>query len=209
MEEKVRVKRPHRLNMEDRKRIDFTGITDVVSFDPVKVVLESDYGHITIKGEETAGEPEESAAVETEPVTEAATEPVSEAMAETETQMTAAALPQVPDTTQYPTYYVVNCEEWISLRSEPRTSAAVLKEIPYGSPVSYVETAFLNCFFYFRFIRRVFIFDFLKYKCGRNHNCNCNNNPAYNEKRHHCFFRRPGTAVVPVPIVSSLTASSR
>ena len=29
MEEKVRVKRPHRLNMEDRKRIDFTGITDV------------------------------------------------------------------------------------------------------------------------------------------------------------------------------------
>ena len=48
MEEKVRVKRPHRLNMEDRKRIDFT---DVVSFDPVKVVLESDYGHITIKGE--------------------------------------------------------------------------------------------------------------------------------------------------------------
>lgn len=92
-------------------------------------------------GEETAGEPEESAAVETEPVTEAATEPVSEAMAETETQMPAAALPQVPDTTQYPTYYVVNCEEWISLRSEPRTSAAVLKEIPYGSPVSYVETA--------------------------------------------------------------------
>ena len=51
MDEKVRVKRPHRLNMEDRKRIDFTGITDVVSFDPVKVVLESDYGHITIKGE--------------------------------------------------------------------------------------------------------------------------------------------------------------
>ena len=36
---------------QDRKRIDFTGITDVVSFDPVKVVLESDYGHITIKGE--------------------------------------------------------------------------------------------------------------------------------------------------------------
>ncbi len=51
MDEKVRVKRPHRMNMEDRKRIDFTGITDVVSFDPVKVVLESDYGHITIKGE--------------------------------------------------------------------------------------------------------------------------------------------------------------
>ena len=52
MEEKVRVKRPHRLNMEDRKRIDFTGITDVVSFDPVKVVLESDYGHIQSKGKD-------------------------------------------------------------------------------------------------------------------------------------------------------------
>ena len=51
MDEKVRVRRPHRLNMEDRKRIDFTGITDVVSFDPVKVILESDYGHITIKCE--------------------------------------------------------------------------------------------------------------------------------------------------------------
>ena len=51
MEEKVRVKRPHRLNMEDRKRIDFTKITDVVSFDQVKVVLESDYWQITNKGE--------------------------------------------------------------------------------------------------------------------------------------------------------------
>ena len=57
MEEKVRVRRPHRLNMEDRKRIDFTGITDVVSFDPVKVVLESDYGHITIKGRWSACKP--------------------------------------------------------------------------------------------------------------------------------------------------------
>ena len=35
MEEKVRVKRPHRLNMEDRKRIDLTGKTDEVSYDPV------------------------------------------------------------------------------------------------------------------------------------------------------------------------------
>ena len=33
MEEKVRVKRPHRLNMEDRKRIDFTGITDYRYFE--------------------------------------------------------------------------------------------------------------------------------------------------------------------------------
>ena len=51
MEEKQSLKRPHRLNMENRNSLDITGITDVVSFDPVKVVLESDYGHITIKGE--------------------------------------------------------------------------------------------------------------------------------------------------------------
>ena len=52
MEEKVRVKRPHRLNMEDRKRIDFTGITDVVSFDPVKVVLNLIMGILQSKGKD-------------------------------------------------------------------------------------------------------------------------------------------------------------
>ena len=41
MEEKVRVKRPHRLNMEDRKRIDFTGITDVVYLNLIMGILQS------------------------------------------------------------------------------------------------------------------------------------------------------------------------
>ncbi|MDO5382555.1 MAG: sporulation protein YabP [Eubacteriales bacterium] len=51
MEETKRVRRPHTLRMEDRKKVEFTGITDVISFEPAKVILESDYGMITIKGE--------------------------------------------------------------------------------------------------------------------------------------------------------------
>lgn len=50
MEEKTRMKRSHTVRMEDRKKVEFTGITEVISFDPDKVVLESDYGVITIKG---------------------------------------------------------------------------------------------------------------------------------------------------------------
>lgn len=41
----------------------------------------------------------------------------------------------------YVTYYVVNCNTSISLRETPSTSAVVLKEVPLGSPVSYVEPA--------------------------------------------------------------------
>lgn len=50
MEDKTRIKRPHRFAMEDRRKASLTGITDVYSFDPAKVVLESDYGMVTIKG---------------------------------------------------------------------------------------------------------------------------------------------------------------
>ncbi len=50
MEEKTRMKRSHSVRMEDRKKVEITGITEVISFDPDKVVLESDYGVITIKG---------------------------------------------------------------------------------------------------------------------------------------------------------------
>ena len=50
MEEKIKQKRSHRLHMEDRKRLEMTGISDVISFDLNKVLLETDYGVITIKG---------------------------------------------------------------------------------------------------------------------------------------------------------------
>lgn len=52
MEEKVRVQHGHRFCMEDRKHAELTGIKDVISFDPEKIILESACGHIAIKGTE-------------------------------------------------------------------------------------------------------------------------------------------------------------
>ena len=51
MEETRRLRHPQTVHMEDRKKVEFTGITDVISFEPVKVMLESDYGVIVIKGD--------------------------------------------------------------------------------------------------------------------------------------------------------------
>lgn len=51
MDERQKVRRSHRVEVVDRKRAEFTGITDVISFLPNKVLLESDYGHIVIKGD--------------------------------------------------------------------------------------------------------------------------------------------------------------
>ena len=45
MEEKIKQRRSHRLNMEDRKRL------DVISFDLNKILLETDYGVVTVKGD--------------------------------------------------------------------------------------------------------------------------------------------------------------
>lgn len=42
---------------------------------------------------------------------------------------------------RYDTMYVVNCRESITLRKSPSTSAEEICQIPFGSPVSYVETA--------------------------------------------------------------------
>ncbi len=50
MEEKLKQKRLHKMHMENRSKLEMTGISDVISFDLNKVVLESDYGMITIKG---------------------------------------------------------------------------------------------------------------------------------------------------------------
>lgn len=50
MEEKMHQKMSHRVFMTDRKKLELTGITDVISFDLNKVVLESEYGLITVKG---------------------------------------------------------------------------------------------------------------------------------------------------------------
>lgn len=41
----------------------------------------------------------------------------------------------------YPTLYVVNCKQDITLRTSPSTKASAICKIPLGSPVSYVETS--------------------------------------------------------------------
>ncbi len=58
--------------------------------------------------------------------------------------ITATPMPQVPaanNTDFYTTMYVVNCNESITLRTSPRTSASEICQIPLGAAVSYVETA--------------------------------------------------------------------
>lgn len=43
------IKHAHKVSMSNRSKLEMTGISDVVSFDLTKVLLESDYGVITIK----------------------------------------------------------------------------------------------------------------------------------------------------------------
>jgi len=45
------IKHAHKVSMSNRHKLEMTGISDVISFDLTKVLLESDYGVITIKGE--------------------------------------------------------------------------------------------------------------------------------------------------------------
>lgn len=45
------IKRTHKVSMSNRSKLEMTGISDVISFDLTKVLLESDYGVITIKGQ--------------------------------------------------------------------------------------------------------------------------------------------------------------
>ncbi len=52
-----------------------------------------------------------------------------------------SAIPQPTDETVKYTMYVVNCNEWISLRKSPSTSATRLKEIPLGASCSFIEEA--------------------------------------------------------------------
>lgn len=50
MEEKSKTRQQHRVSMENRRKMEMTGIVDVISFDLNKILLETDYGIITIKG---------------------------------------------------------------------------------------------------------------------------------------------------------------
>ncbi|MCQ2752163.1 MAG: SH3 domain-containing protein [Coriobacteriales bacterium] len=48
------------------------------------------------------------------------------------------------------TYKVVNCQEWISLRSSPNTSASTICTIPLGSYVTYISNS-SNGFYYIKY----------------------------------------------------------
>lgn len=85
------------------------------------------------------GETEEERPVE---ATEAAEE--TEAFVTQAYETTAAAAAPTPEALSsqtYETMYVVNCNESISLRTSPSTSAAAVRQIPYGEAVSYIGTS--------------------------------------------------------------------
>ena len=58
----------------------------------------------------------------------------------------AAAAESAPQEAGYTTYFVVNCEEWISLRVSPNTKADRITTIPLGSYVTVLSTGEANGF---------------------------------------------------------------
>ena len=50
-EEKKLVPIPHQLMLEDRQRLTVSGVSDVDSFDDTAIVVYTDMGELTIKGE--------------------------------------------------------------------------------------------------------------------------------------------------------------
>ena len=80
-----------------------------------------------------------------ERITEESTEPEKEQEVIQPTQQsTPQPVPTDVSKVEVPTYqtcFVVNCQESITLRTEPSTKAAEICQIPLGAPVSYVETA--------------------------------------------------------------------
>ena len=52
MDEKPKLARKHSLDMENREKARITGVNDVISFDLENVLLETDYGMMTIHGDD-------------------------------------------------------------------------------------------------------------------------------------------------------------
>ncbi|MBO5079070.1 MAG: sporulation protein YabP [Oscillospiraceae bacterium] len=50
MEEQIRL--PHKLTLNDRKKLTLTGVTEVMSFDDQSVVLETELGTLTVHGQQ-------------------------------------------------------------------------------------------------------------------------------------------------------------
>ena len=81
---------------------------------------------------------------EESPVETTAAAEETEAMITQAYETTAAAAAPAPEALSsqtYDTMYVVNCNESISLRTSPSTSATAIRQIPYGEAVSYIGTS--------------------------------------------------------------------
>lgn len=50
MDEKIKPTKSNKIFMENRRNVELTGVNDVISFDLNTVLLETDYGMITVKG---------------------------------------------------------------------------------------------------------------------------------------------------------------
>ena len=50
MDEKVKTAKSHKIMIDNRRKAEITGVNDVISFDLNTILLETDYGMITIKG---------------------------------------------------------------------------------------------------------------------------------------------------------------
>ncbi len=50
MTEDSKIAYPHSLILEDRKKLNLTGVTDVDSFDETAIIAFTDYGELTISG---------------------------------------------------------------------------------------------------------------------------------------------------------------
>ena len=50
MDEKIKTTKSHKMMIDNRRKAEITGVNDVISFDLNTVLLETDYGMVTIKG---------------------------------------------------------------------------------------------------------------------------------------------------------------
>ena len=50
MDEKIKTAKSHKMMMDNRRKVEITGVNDVISFDLNTILLETDYGMMTIKG---------------------------------------------------------------------------------------------------------------------------------------------------------------
>jgi len=50
MDEKVKTAKSHKIMIDNRRKAEITGVNDVISFDLNTILLETDYGMVTIKG---------------------------------------------------------------------------------------------------------------------------------------------------------------